>query len=341
MKGTGSDDSLYRMNFFPEKKSIAFFAAIAFLILFVPTLTVGVLNYQSIGADMTKQVFDQRETVASLAASSVRLKLNKLVAIAETYASQPGVITDAASGNWNGARNLIIDLQNNPANYDSFIGRFLLLDKHGNVTVSFPGITSSAIGNPDVAIAEFSAPILQGNEDVFVSDVFQRGSSMNSNHIEILVPMRRASTLVGIVELSIPINEFSDFGKDVDVGDYGFVYLVDRTGHIISHPKYSSDGPIIDYSSLPIIQKLISGQSGVAINYNPFERQERAVAYEPVPAYGWGIVAQEPVAEAFAPRDSILQYIVYLIVALGLVELVAIWSILVLLGHKHYDRNEK
>jgi hypothetical protein len=329
------------MNFlFSNRKNLIIGSGV-FFILFISTLIGGILAYQNIDQKMTKQVFDQRETVASLAASAIELKLDQLIAITQTYASNPDVIATAAVGDWSGAKSIIINLQNDPKNYNYFIGRFLLLDTQGNIKVSYPGIANEGIGKPDDALAELKAPILQNGADFFVSDVFRRSVYPNNNHMEILVPIRKGSVLVGVVEITVPINEFSDFGKDVDIGNVGFVYIVDRLGHIITHPKYSSDGPIVDYSSLPVIQNLMQGQSGTAINYNPFERQERAVAYEPVPVFGWGVISQEPVDEAFAARDGILKNIIYLIITLGLVELISVWIVLFLLGHNHRENETK
>lgn len=310
---------------------------IVFLAFFIPTLIVGIFYYRNFNENLTKQVFDQRETVASLTASAVRVKLQQLTAIAQIYASQPDVISDVAAGNWDSAKSVIINLQNDPKNYNYYIGRFLLVDVQGNVQVAFPGIANEGIGQPDNALNEWKAPILENGADSFVSDVFQRSVYPKNNHIEILVPIRKASVLVGVAEITVPINEFSDYGKDIDIGSDGFAYIVDRLGHIVTHPKYASDGPIVDYSSLPVIQEVMRGQSGAAIVYNPIERVERAVAYEPVPVYGWGIVAQEPVNEAFETRDGILRNVIYLIVFLGLIELVAVCGIFFLTRRRNRE----
>ena len=45
------------------------------------------------------------------------------------------------------------------------------------------------------------------------------------------------------------------------------------------------------------------------------------VAYQPVPTYGWGVIAQEPVNDAFATRNAILHDIIFLILAFSFVEL--------------------
>ena len=213
------------MTFFSGNRKNIVAAGIVFLVLFVPTLLVGIYFYRSFDRSLTDRVFNQQKTVASLTASAVGLKLQQLTAILQTYASQPEVIADVAAGNWDSAKNIIINLQNNPQNYDYFIGRFLLLNTQGNVEVAFPGISNEGIGQPDSALDEWKTSILENGADSFVSDVVQRSVYPKNNHVEILVPVRKASVIVGVAEITIPINEFSDYGKDIDVGSSGFAYI--------------------------------------------------------------------------------------------------------------------
>jgi len=333
------DPPFLNMNtIFAEKKNIVI-AIVVFLVVFIPTLVVGVFYYQNVNTTLTKQVFDQRATIASLAASAIRVKLGQLTGIVQGYATQPEVIADVAAGNWDGAKNIIVNLENDPKNYDYYIGRFLLLDTQGNVKVAFPGIASEGIGQPDDAISEIQGPILEQGADSFVSDVFQRSVYPKNNHIEILVPIRKNAILVGIAEITVPINALSDFGTDVDITTDGFVYIVDRLGHIITHPKYASDGPIVDYSSVPSVQAVMQGKSGAGVAYNPIEHQERAFAYEPVPQYGWGVISVEPVNEVFVARDNILRSVVYLIVLISFIELVAVCGIVFLMRHHHREKD--
>lgn len=323
------------MNDTPDRgwKKIVF-AIVLFLVFFIPSLCVGIYYYQQINKSMTDSVFAQRETIAQLTASAVQVRINKLIGIAETYASGPGVAQSVVAGNWTKAKDDVINLQNDPLNYDYFIGRFALLDSKGNVEVSFPGISNDGIGKPDEGLSQFEGPILQNGVASFVSNVTRRAVYPHTIHIEIFAPIVQASATVGVVEVSIPINEFSEFGTNVDVGDEGFVYIVDGLGQIISHPKYSPDNAIVDYSSLPVVQSVIQGQSGAGISYNSIEHQEVVAAYEPIAKYGWGVVAQDPVSDAFANRDAILQDIVYIIAAAGAIELIAALFILVFLTRK-------
>lgn len=294
---------------------------VVFLALLIPTLAVGYYYYKSLETDLTNRVFTQQKTIAGLAASSIKIKLDNLVNIAALLASQKTLASPMAEGRWADAIGAVESLSNNSSFYDPSIDRYLLINTEGNVMTAFPRLRSTtSTPGKDVSLDEWYTYLKNGQGNYFVSDVYQRIAMPKINVVEVVSPVKNGSRIVGFVALQIPINIFSDFGKDVDAGTNGFVYFVDRLGHIISHPKYSSLGPIIDYSGVPSVVKIMNGEEGVEILYNPIERQERVTAYERVRVYGWGVVAQQPVADAFAARDSILKQTSLSIAAVSLLD---------------------
>ena len=293
---------------------------LVFVILFVPTLIFGIYYYGQIDQNLTQQVYSQRTTAAALSAGAISAKLTGLIMLADKYATEPSLISAMSEGNWVGARQAVSNLENNPGYYNYYIDRVYLDSPSGTVEAAYPGITSG-VGVPDVAVQEWYQPIVGEGQGSFVSDVFKRYATSTTSFVEVLVPVKSADTVVGVFSFTVPINEFSDYVADVNIGSTGFIYIVDRKGHIVSHPKYPSYGPIVDYSSLPVVQAVMAGQSGQGTFYNSFEQQNRVVAYQPVPTYGWGVIAQEPVNDAFATRNAILHDIIFLILAFSFVEL--------------------
>jgi len=73
-------------------------------------------------------------------------------------------------------------------------------------------------------------------------------------------------------------------------------------------------------SEVPVVAKALRGESGVEVQVNPIEKEERVSAYEPVTGYGWGVIATQPTATAFALRRNALN------------RLVLIYGIIVLLS---------
>jgi hypothetical protein len=300
---------------------------VVFLIL--PTALAGLYYFRESGTNLTNAVLEQRQVLADLSASSVKVRLDSLGGIAKSFAGAEALQTLVRKGNWHGAILAAEDLSNQSSFYDPFIDRIVLVDSMGTIQAAYPELHGS-IGEQDVGFQEWEKPLL-GGEAFYVTNVYKRLAMPRINVVKVVAPVRTAEKIYGFVLLQIPVNNFSDLGKYVDVGRDGFAYFFDRLGHIITHPKFSSDGPVVDYSSVPAVNKAIHGGHGVEVLYNPIEQQERVSAYEQVPGYGWGVVAQEPATEAFVNRNGILLGIALLTVILCFAELciaVLVWGLI-------------
>ena len=296
-------------------------AAIVFLVLAIPTVGVGAWYYRSFNADLTDQVTSHIQTLQALAAKAVALRLDKLVEMAKSYASQPTLQDAMAQKAWSRGIIAVKTLQDNPAFYDYYFDRIFLIGLDGKINGAFPGIAATDIGTVDSGYpAKWSGPLLVDHASSYISNVVLRSVSPRINVIKILVPVVKDSAIVGVLRFDIPINEFSNLGKNAELTSDGFVYFVDATGQIISHPKISSDSPIVSFASVPSVDRAIHGQSGIDILYNSLEQETRVTAYGQVPGYGWGVIAQEPVDEAFVTRDAILKTILIMILTSLLVE---------------------
>ena len=289
------------------------------VVLILPTVIIGIYYYRDFRLRLTDAVLEQHRTLADLSASSLKVRLDSIGKIAKSLATEEALQSSVKKGNWNDAILRAEDLSNQVDYYDPFIDRILLIDSSGTIEAAYPRLFGS-VGAQSTSFQEWEAPIVAGKE-FYVTNVYKRKAMPTINVVGVVAPVKTASTTIGFVLLQIPTNNFSDLGKYVDVGRDGFAYFFDRLGHIIAHPKFSSDGPIVDYSAVPAVNKAIHGEEGVEVLYNPIERQERVSAYEQVPDYGWGVVAQDPSAEAFADRDSILIGIAILTAIVSLIEL--------------------
>jgi len=306
-------------------------SAVVFLVLFIPTIVAGVYYYGITNNVMTSAVITRRQTVASLSAAAVKLKLDHLVKITQEFAADESVKSFMASGQWKAAIDRAESLSNEVSFYDPYIDRVLLIDKKGMVRSAVPELYGG-LGEEDVSISEWRSSLLSGGEEFHVSNVYKRRSDPRISIAEVLAPITQNNSVIGVVSLQIPVNNFSDFGKDVDIGSNGYAYFVDRLGQIISHPKFSSDGPIINYSNAPSVNSLLTGGAGVSTAFNPIERQYKLSAYEFVPVYGWGVISTEPVSDAFESRDGILINIVYLVAIISVIEMLAAFSIFIIQG---------
>jgi signal transduction histidine kinase len=141
------------------------------------------------------------------------------------------------------------------------------------------------------------------------------------NVVAVAIPIKTEhQEILGILVLQVRLDTLFEWTKGIDVGPLGFAYFVDKKGHVAAHPSFSPQGEIVDYSKVPAVQKVLQGKRGVEIAFNPVEKEERIAAYEPVPGYGWGVIAQQPTLTAFVARDSNLRGI---LIAYGSISLLS------------------
>ncbi len=135
------------------------------------------------------------------------------------------------------------------------------------------------------------------------------------------------------VYVGVPIKDFNDstigaFVATMDLGNYTnlivgtqvshsqYIYAVNKTGHVMVHTNKSYMGNMTDFSTLPAVQDVINGRSGIVEQEFPFENDVRLVAYAPVAKYGWGVVVATPVEVAYQPITQFTWYFIAFLIAL-------------------------
>lgn len=89
--------------------------------------------------------------------------------------------------------------------------------------------------------------------------------------------------------------------KDIRIGENGFVYIVSSKGNLLAHPQFRPDAQEYYktwYSELLPVRNVTKGESGV-IEYQ-YEGEDWVAAYTPVGHTGWGVIAQQPLADITA-----------------------------------------
>jgi hypothetical protein len=296
-----------------------------FVVVEAVILGIGFYYYQQVYASITNQVLRDRETLAALSASAMAIKLNNLAEIAKEYAVDPAIVGDVGAGQWMAGIDRVKDLlSTNESYYDYYVDRFVIFDKGGNVASVFPKFASDVIGQKGDATGEWLPILTAGGTDVYVSNVYLRTALPHVTVVNIVAPIRQATTgqITGFFELQIPTNSFSDFGKDIDMSGDGYAFYVDRVGKVVIHPKYPS-GALVDLSSSSDIVKALlqSRASGSGVFLSNITGNEVVAAYQLVPNYGWGVVARESTVFAFAYRDSVLYRLAWAIAIVSVFNL--------------------
>jgi PAS domain S-box-containing protein len=238
-------------------------------------------------------------------------------------------VEEIEKGNWAGAMQVLDSV---PHTFP-FIDRIVLYDPDAIIKADIP---------PDLNVMRQSRADkgwyagIRKNWQPYVSEVYRRVAKPQQNVIAAVFPIKKASAaaaplaspsekegkVIGILQVQLKLEMFQDWIKKTDLGPGGFMYLVDQRGRIVAHPSLENQEVSIDFSAVPVVQKLLQGRGGAEFNYNPVEKEERFAAYEPVKQHGWGVVVTQPAQNAFRERNKELLplLIIYLLfVALTMV----------------------
>jgi Cache domain len=278
-------------------------AGVVFIILLIIPSLFGVFFYNN-AETLSANAISNRKTIVGITATAVGVKLDHLVAIDTSMMADPQVVQDIDQNNWNGAADVLRDLQNNVNFYDSYIDRIVLLTATGTETAAYPELTGG-IGDNFASSSWYQALSTSGASSI-VSVVTKRTSLPQLNVVNVVVPILSGNTLVGYGALQIPIVNFLEFGSDASLGTFGFMFIVDNQGNIVAHPRYSSENQsIVNVSRVPVVEQVLAGNSGMQSVFSPVDDETVVSTYAPVPHYGWGVIAEEPSNEIFSGSDSI------------------------------------
>ncbi len=111
--------------------------------------------------------------------------------------------------------------------------------------------------------------------------------------------------------------------KAILFGRGGHAAIVDKSGQIIAHPLPKWVEEMKDISALPIVKKMMSGESGVTQFFSPAAKAEMVAGFNVVSASGWGVMVPQPFQE-LVEKSNALRLAVYGIAALGILIATAI-----------------
>lgn len=287
--------------------------------ILIPILLTGALNYTTTYTHLTQVAMARREATAYLAAMTLKESFKRLNDVAQlALGTRVQFYQLVRTRQWKEAFQVLRTLPKDVP----FMTRVLLADPTGALAGEKEKMTELSQKDPGfkkwyTAGAQDGAP--------YISPIYLTEELPRQKVIALAIPIRpSASKLEGILILEIQLDKLFAWTQEMNVGPSGFLYFVDRNGHVAAHPKYSSGSELVDFSSVPEVQKVLRGEKGVGTFFNPVEKEKQVTAYEPVPDFEWGAIAGQPATAAFALRDHFLRrlmaiYSVVLVLAAGLV----------------------
>ena len=277
-------------------------SAAFFFLLFLPSVFLGYLDYRRTYDGLTTLTVDRRQALAYLAAATLKERLDRVTDLGVSLASRIAFRDDVEAGRWDAAMRRV----NEAPKLFPDIERVVLFEP--DATLRADSLVPSTVIGQNFAHRDWFKGVSKEWKP-YVSEVYRRTGEPARNVVAVVSPIRSNADgrVIGILSLQITLDTFFKWSEGIDVGDGGFAYFVDQYGHLVAHPRFDVESQVVDFSSVPAVQRTLSGSSGLEISYNPVEKEERLTAFRQVPGYGWGVIVTQSVAQAFAARDEALQ----------------------------------
>ncbi|HWO41207.1 MAG TPA: cache domain-containing protein [Candidatus Eisenbacteria bacterium] len=305
-----------------------------FLLILSPVLALSALTYKRTDRHLTAFALSQRQSLAHVAAVTVKERFGRLVDIAESLASRVRFRKLVAEGEWADAIEILASV---PKDFP-FVERLFLADLAGTLWADTPAL-------PDIRGKNFSDRDwyrgVSRNRGPYVSEVYRRAARPQYNVFAVATPVKDGSGApVAILVLQVKLDFLLQWINATNSKTPGWIVLVDQRGTIAAHPRLSPQGELIDYRASVPVQKLLTGESGVGVFVSPMTNGEQVVAFEPVSEYGWGVLVEQPYGEAFPARDKALNSLIIAYAVIGLFTCVLAYLILHFMAEQKRVQNE-
>lgn len=267
---------------------------IAFLCVILPITIMAVFTYPWMKRNMMDLTLARRESLAYLTASFLEEKLDHFVDVGISLATRVKFRQLISQGEWDEAVKI---LEGIPRDLP-YIERLFLADSAGILMADTPALPG--VRGKNFAFRDWYKGVSKEWKP-YVSEVYKRTAEPQYNVVAIAIPIKSEDQkLLGILVMQLKLDTLYEIARNIEVGPSGFAYMVDQRGQIVAHPKFPPQGEIVDFSSVPSVQKVLKGEKGVETLFNPIEKEERLTAYAPISKYGWGVIVQQPTAAALA-----------------------------------------
>lgn len=268
-----------------------------FLTFAMPLVGLTMYVYSQVVAEVKKDILKENETFFNLAVSLLEEKINTDISNGKIFAERPLLIDAVKREDEQAVRQHLRSLVEN----SNTIERSVVTTPAAVLLVDYPEETHLA--GKDFSHRDWYHGVSRGWQP-YVSDFYLREAEPKRYLFTIAIPVKdSAGAAVGILLLQPKADYLKNILGDIRIGE-SFIYAVDKRGNLIYHPQYILDR-IVDFSSVPAVQKVNKGISGVDKGVGPLGNEEIISAFRPL-KWGWGVVMQRPGKEAFHRAGKIV-----------------------------------
>ncbi|MBI5748782.1 MAG: HAMP domain-containing protein [Nitrospinae bacterium] len=273
-----------------------------------PLLLFGIISILSSRNTAYKSISEGNLNVAVRAAEQIDLYATNGVRILNAIAQN---INRTNLNDWQ-KETIIKNYVNNFAEFESIY----VTDKTGRQIV-----TSELDGNSPLSKGDRG--LLVGPGEIYKSEVF-----ISDNLVPLMtiaVPVIRLNEFEGMIAGEINLTNMWRLVDSIRIGKNGFAFVVSKSGLLIAHGDSSSKVRVIQEENIMdmnIVKSALRGESTVSL-YKDYRGIDMLGVSSPIKSVGWGIIIEQPVAEAYAPATR-LSYELTAMVILFLIVIAAI-----------------
>lgn len=272
---------------------------ILIIVMVLPIILVGITTTMYY-RDVTRQSIwegnlGRAETISAFTSQYV----DSAIHYVESQAARPSVYEAVNTSNTAFLNNTIMYIQNSSIFYNVYV-----TDYTGTVISSYPlDITgrndsdkpwvSEVLRNKNGYISDSTFSVVTGKPTVFIS-----------------APIMQNKTIKGVMVGSLDLYYYGNYLKTRNMPGNEYVYLVNRTGHVMVHTNRSYMDIMQNVSTREGVDRALLGEDGIIEQYNPLEKADKLASYSAIPKYGWGVVISVPTAVAYEPINRATSWLI-------------------------------
>ncbi len=262
-----------------------------------PLMALSMYIYSQVTSEFQRIVLAENETLLNLTAYHLEEKINTDISNTKTFAARPLLITSLKK---NDPKGIDIHLKSFIDNSLSFEKIIVTTPRGINIT-SYP--YDPALVGMDLSDKDWYRGV-SAQWTPYVSDFFLRPAEPKRYVFAMSVPVKEQSgNVVGILVFHPKEGYFRDVLSGMHIGK-GFVYLVDKNGHLVYHPGYKLDR-VFDFSSISAVSKVNKGLTGSEKGIDAVDKEVVVSTFHPM-KWGWGVVMQRPEKEVLQPVEKVI-----------------------------------
>ncbi len=156
-------------------------------------------------------------------------------------------------------------------------------------------------------------------------------SEFSEPMITLAVPIRNVAgdQVIGVLAAEVNLKYLWDEVLSFKVGETGYIYVVDGRGRLIAHPDFSLVLAKKDFSLFKAVARFLekSGDPNKIDKYKNYQGIKVLGVQAPSNKLGWGVIIEQPLAEAFAGiKQNLIEVITVLVMTLAVTGLIGIYA---------------